>query len=654
LRRFHAIAATIAALTILSSIASAQGEASERLLATIKDDELDLDGGEDELRIPDDLGDDLIEPIDMEPEGAVEESAKPLEPLVPWFPEQSQNVSLSLGDFRQRLYNHNEQIQVQLIGVLLAEQNYIAAKGIFEPSLVTEIEHVRTLRPNNAEQASSQSGLDDFDERNNLFSNGIEALLPSNARVRLGFNVFNLRNNLQLNNPNRRSPEYTTFLGANFTQPLLKDAGKTASLAAIRLAARESEIAFQEYRRQMMTTVASAEVAYWSLFVAQKEADIAQESLALARTIHDDTKKSLAAGRSTEAEVMAAKVAILERESNFSLARQTLFEAGNNLLAFFAAKPVSSADSLPRTATPPRPTTATRNSFGSETFDAAFKSNPDYLRRITQVEVEKVRVAFAINQKRPQLDLKASYGLNGLGNAFDSSLDDIGKTDYPSWSIGVNMRVPLGGNQAVKAQLTAAQARKAQALLGLKEVENQLHVALESSKHQIATAHDSFNATQAAVSLREAILRDERERLEAGRSNIRTVFEVEEELNRSKMTALRALLGIQTARLQMELVSGTVLANRDWEMSAEELSEKTRHAEFNSRVIPVTRKRKNVTLTEPSKPNHDKKSATAHTSGRAPATPASQRTKSSADAGEQKSSRPVRRGLLDKKRNRSN
>jgi len=534
---------------------------------------------------------------------------KTAEPARTWFPSTPEKVTLSLQEFRERLYTHNEQIQVQLIGVLLAEQNYIAAKGIFEPAFVTDIEHVRSLRPNNAEQAASQVGLADFDEKNTLFTNGIEGLLPSNARVRLGFNVFDLRNNLQLSNPDRRSPEYTTFLGANFTQPLLKDAGKTASLAAIRLAARESEMAFQDYRRQMMATVAGGEAAYWVLFVAHHESRIATESLQLARSIHTDTKKSLAAGRSTQAEVMAARVAVLERESNLSLTRQALFDAGNNLLAFISSKPVTSIDALPRTETPPQPSAATRDTLGDALYRSAFASNPDYLRRLTQVEIEKVRVAFAKNQKRPQLDLKASYGLNGLGNAFDTSLDDIGSGTYPAWSIGLTMRVPLGGNKAGKAQFTASEGRKAQALLGLKEVETQLNVAIESAKHQIGVAHDSFEATRAAAGLREAILADERQRLEAGRSNIRTVFQVEDELNLSRTSALRALLGIQTARLQLELVSGTVLANRGWELSSEELGEKTRHAIFNTTVERVPRKK--ITTKQQKQTHHESKPVTA-------------------------------------------
>ncbi len=511
-----------------------------------------------------------------------------------WLPAERGGVTLPLATFRDQLFAYNEQVQIQLLGVLVAEQSYRAARGAFEPTLVTELEHADSLRPNTAEQSASQSGLNVFDQRNTTLSNGVEQLLPSNGRVRLGFNVFDLRNNLQLQNPDRTHPEYSTFFGLNLTQPLLKGAGRDASMSALRLAARESEMAFQEYRRQMMATVASAEAAYWTLYITDQEVAYAQESLALARTILSDTEKAAEAGRSTEAEALAARVAVLERESTLSLARQQRFEAGSTLLSYFSATPARSDADLPTAVAPPDPGASAH----AHLCDGAFESNPDYLRRLTQVEIEGVRVAYAKNQNRLQLDLKASYGLNGLGDAFGSSLDDIGAGDYPAWSLGLQLRAPLGGDRVGLANLTAAQARKAQALLGLKEAETQLTVAMENATRAIETAKESYRASQAAVDLRAAILADERERLDAGRSNIRNVFEVEEEYERSKASALRALLDIQTASLQLELVTGSVLAERGWEVSYEQLRERTDTALAAATEAAATPQRPPTTDTE--------------------------------------------------------
>src|SRR5206468_635522 len=72
----------------------------------------------------------------------------------------------------------------------------------------------------------------------------------------------------------------------------------------------------------------------------------------------------------------------------------------------------------------------------------AFKLHPLYLAQYEKNKQDDIRLAYAKNQRWPQLDLKASYGLNGLGSGFDSAWDSVHSTDFPSWYVGVELRVP--------------------------------------------------------------------------------------------------------------------------------------------------------------------------------------------------------------------
>ncbi|MFV1995339.1 MAG: TolC family protein, partial [Verrucomicrobiales bacterium] len=492
-----------------------------------------------------------------------------------WSPESPARVTLSIDEFRRRVAEHNEEIQIQLIGAIIANKNYRAARGAFEPEFVSDYEHIDSRRPNTAEEQASQLGLDVFSERNNRFTNGIEGLLPTNGRMRLGFNAFNLRNNLQTLNPDRESPEYSLFFGANITQPLLRDAGVNAAMAAIRLAARESEIAFQDYRRELMTTLATAESSYWNVFASQQAHRYAAESVELAQSILADTGEAFKAGKASEAAVLAARVGVLEREAVFSNSRQLLHETVNTLLGYYSAHPLESEAEMPITSPPPRPGASVAKIDRDAVYNEAFDSNPDFLRRRKQLEIENIRVAYARNQKRPKLDLKGSYGLNGLGNRFSTSLNDIEGAQFPSWSVGVELRIPLGGNIAGANQLKAAQARKVQALLGLKQLEVELDIALDNAARQIETTLDAFRANRATVSLNERLLQDEREKLTAGRSSIRLVLEVEEDLSASRITVLQDLVRYEAANLQLELVIGSILADRGWEVSLERVNRDT-------------------------------------------------------------------------------
>ncbi|MFT5107760.1 MAG: outer membrane protein TolC [Verrucomicrobiales bacterium] len=527
-------------------------------LELIDDSEIELDPDKDPL------------PIGLADAAGVQGSVGAAEALVDWYPVSPGEVNLSLGAYRQRVLTHNETIQMHLLGVLIADKNYKAAKGIFEPEYVGTLERVDSRRPNTAEQRRNQGGIDVFEERNLLSTNGIEMRTPTNGQFRLGMNTFELQNNLQDRDPK----EYSTFLGANVTQPLLRNAGSTAAMASIRLAGFESELAFQEYRRQMMVTIAAAESSYWNVFYASQQRKFSQESLAMAKSIHADLELAFEAGKATKTDVMAARVGVLERESNLSVASQRLFEANNLMISYYSGAPPSSAQQIAITDVPPRPPSSMKLNRDTE-FKMAVNFNPDYLRRAKQGEIEDLRIKYAKNQTRPQIDLKGSYGLNGLGADRGAAGDDIGDREYPAWSVGVEMRVPLLGGRTLKNQLDAAKARKLQALLGLKQVEVQLYSAVDNVLRKAESTLASFSAHRAAVGLNESLLADARMSLEAGRIDIRTIFEIEQDLSESKDTALRDIVDYQNAKLERELVTGMVFFNRNWEVSRSKLQNDT-------------------------------------------------------------------------------
>ena len=73
-------------------------------------------------------------------------------------------------------------------------------------------------------------------------------MMPSGAKVRLGYTLSNLNNNLPpYGNTAQyypRTDQWQSFAGVTASQPLLKNAGKSLTMAGIRLGALTSESAF--------------------------------------------------------------------------------------------------------------------------------------------------------------------------------------------------------------------------------------------------------------------------------------------------------------------------------------------------------------------------------------------------------------------------
>jgi outer membrane protein len=481
---------------------------------------------------------------------------------------------LSLQETIQKVLIHNESLQAKLLDAEIARRQYKAEKGIFEPAVVASYDHVDNSRENTIEQQQSQGGIfagTTFAERNDLYNGGLEFLSPIGSKFRLGYDLRHLRNSLQ-HGPTISLPpgasEWVTTVGATLTQPILKNFGRAATMARIRLAAINSDLAFEDYRRQVMLTVSRAEAAYWDLYFSQEQARISQESVELAESIYKDNKARQEVGKSSELEVLQAEAGAALRRARRNDAAQKLTEAGNQLSTMFSGSAYDTNIVL-RAAEQPALRDVSLDYYAA--YKAAFENNPDYLTRRHQAVSENVRLAFLKNQKLPQLDFKASYGLNGRGLSIDDANDDVSHAEFPAWSVGVEFRIPVTGGIKERNDYQAARLSQQKSLVNLKEIEVQIGNALNTAILKVNNLRESADSHRSVIHFHEQLLETQLARLEVGVIDSRTVLETEEKLFEARMAVLDNLVQYQKALLELELVKGTTLANRNLELTKAEL-----------------------------------------------------------------------------------
>jgi len=484
---------------------------------------------------------------------------------------------LRLSELRRRVLDQNDQIQMRLQDAEVSERLHRAEKGIFEPQLVGGAEYFDTSRPNNRQQ-SAQLGFfarPFYLERNTLYNAGIEFLLGTGAKLRTGYMLRDLNNNVGAaeTTPGQLvGQQYESFAGLNLTQPLLKNAGWGATTAKIRLSAISSKIAFHEYRRQILLVLASAEAAYWDLHLAQEQVRIGTDSLATAQKILKDNQARLEVGKSSELEVMQAQAGLAARKAKLDQAQQTAFDYASRISSLYS-RSIGGESSLPRAVDLPEliddPTTKV------ESYTQAFRKNPDYLIRAEQVKQENLRVAYLKNQRLPQLDLKASYGLNGLSSNVVQSMDDWASREYPAWSLGFEFRVPLGGGIKERNELEAGRLGKIRALSALKEAEVQVFNLVDTALRKIQLHRNSLTNARSVIGFHEKLLAAQLDRLAVGSVDSRMVLETEEKLSEARAAAVDSMVMERKARLELEAVRGTLLLARDAEVDLFELRKRT-------------------------------------------------------------------------------
>ena len=201
---------------------------------------------------------------------------------------------------------------------------------------------------------------------------------------------------------------------------------------------------------------------------------------------------------------------------------------------------------------------------------SAFKLHPAYLKQLKDVEEQHIRLSLAKNLRWPQLDLTASFGLNGLGDSVDSSWDDVSDASFEAWSLGVELTVPLGGWGQDKTQLEIAKFRQRQSLLNLKSVEIAIGNALETSIRKVRDSKERIDQYKIVRDSDQRLLDVELSRLEIGKSDSRKVLEIEEDLFDAKNIYIQSINEYQKALLDLEAIEGSVLKIRGIEVAEHE------------------------------------------------------------------------------------
>lgn len=493
-----------------------------------------------------------------------------------------QFVQLRLGDYLQNVLQHNESLQAQMLEAEVGQQKKSAEHGIFEPQLDASITREANRRTNNVQQIV-QDNNSFFNERNTLYDSGLEQLTPFGGKVRLGYTLSDLVNNINplgsilSSSNNFYTQQYQTFVGATFTQPLLKNGGYSATMASLRLAALDSDIAFQQYRRQLMLTVSRAESAYWNLYFAQEQLRFFDESVAEAQSVLDDSRKKLNAGQASELDVMEAQSGLALRQTKRNEAQQNYYDALGGLqtlegksvppnLAYMDNTGIRVVDTPPQTNSPVNYAIA---------LEGALDRNPDYLIQKEKYRQEELRLGVAWNQLLPELNFKGAYGYNGLGATPGESLNLAESQQFPSWSVGLELIVPMAGNIKGRHLYKAAKLAAQEAYLALHGVQTEIGNQLNFALRKTDGWRQSIQSYETVVQYNEQLLATENKRLDAGTVDAHKVLEVEADLLDARQNLANALVQYRHALMEVEIADGTILESRHLDITRTELRRQT-------------------------------------------------------------------------------
>jgi len=476
-------------------------------------------------------------------------------------------MKLSLGDFVRLVREKNEQISFQDSEWAIRREAVEGAKAIFEPALVGSYQHLNDNRKNTIQELLNQGFIPEFNEISDTYQAAIEGLALTGGRLRIGYSLRDFSNSIDKRYNVER--EAQTVFGASVTQPLLKGGGIQPTTAGIQVAEAEADIAFQTYRQQMMRVVSEAITTYWDLYLAREKYKLRKESEHNAEELLKDNLVRVKTGKMAEKEVLEAEAGLALRKSLVSEAKQTIVFAMNSARNFISS---SVAETKAEIEPAEQLVLKEIQPDYSDSLARAFRLRAEYVASQKKMKREDIRLVFAENQIWPQLDLKGSYNMNGLADTPGNSWHDSQKKDdYTTWSVGIELRIPLGGDLKNRSELAATRQRKRQTLLEMKSVEVALANEVDTAIHNVYNAREQAGYYASVADKNRRLLEAEIARFKAGKSNSRILLERDEDLNKGREAEIESLVKYQKALLQLNLAEGSLLINHGIEVMGADL-----------------------------------------------------------------------------------
>lgn len=519
----------------------------------------------------------------VSPQALSESTASTIDPSTPRTPPAVAETDRDLDDPRALRLSLDEAVRTTVeknLGVEIERYDYrmfgrrLAGQyGIFDPELTGSFQKSNSKFPTVSTVSASSS-------RSTSANFGISQTLPTGGTYSIGFNNSRVA---QEGGGTFLTPSYNAGLGFSASQPLLRNFGTDVTRRGIDIARNNLGISQETFRGVLMNTAVSVEQAYLDLVYARRYVDVVKESLFLARDQSRITQIRIDVGASAPLDILQPRVQIATQEESLIAAQANVRDAEDRLRQLMHLDPSEwDRPIIPTDAVSFRP-------FAVNVADAvarAYELRPEVREAAYGTEIRRIQYRFARNQMLPQVDVNLGYRAAGVGGTlfttdpvtrqtvvvsdtrYPHALNQVFQNEFPSWSIGVNLSVPLfnigARAEAKRAELDFRQSRTT-------ELQRREQIAIEVRKtaRDMDTAAKEISASRAARDAAEQNLDAERKRYQNGMTTNFNVLQIQQQLSDARVREIQSVVAHNKAVANYHRAVGDLLDIRNISVAEE-------------------------------------------------------------------------------------
>lgn len=511
--------------------------------------------------------------------------------------DPAEQKTLTLHEAIELALENNRDIEISRKTRQMAEFDLKAALGYYQPRLVGQTYYERAKVPN----------LSVFSSNTTTTTGTVLGNATLTGYYRPEGTVFTSSlNNTRLtsNNPiSILSPQFNSNLSFGFTQPLFRGRKFDLPRRTIEVAKRNIDITDTQFRQRTIETVAAVQRAYWDLTYALRNLQVQQDAVRDSRGQLEHNRRLVDEGQLAPIDIVAAETQVATFEQAVYDALNTVAQAENTLKNL--TSPNRNNDIWNASLTPVDlvdvavPTTTL-----TEATDLAMAVRPELAVNQSQREINKLDQRLYRDQKKPQIDLIASYSSAGVGgsqNPFfvnpllrsvcvdpnspeciaalqqqaafvaqlggsSTALTDIFANKYPVWRVGINFNLPLFGDKTAKANYGHSVVEGERLEVQREQLEQNIQVEVRNAIQGIRTAEARLRAAAIARENSEKQYESEKRKLDEGQSDTYKVLDRQTALAAARSNELRARTDLNKAIAELQRATGDTLRANDVEI----------------------------------------------------------------------------------------
>jgi outer membrane protein len=470
-------------------------------------------------------------------------------------------IRLTLAEFLKRTLAGNSDIQIAGYGPPQSREDITMAESIFDPIIFGSTSAGRLKRPTQSELDTGATSKSSLIQQTWSFQGGVRDKLPTGGTFAIYQSSDYMDTNSVFTVPN---PQYSTRLTFEYSQPLLRSGGVGYTTAPIRVATLNAEISVQDFRKQVTDTIATAISSYWQLVFDMEAARVSQVSLDLAADVLRREKAHLALGVSSAVDVNRAEAAVSLRQAEVVRAKNQVRDDIDRLKLLMNATDIPlTGDTEIVPLDSPRYYVADINR--SEAIATALEHRPELLRGRRAVDIQRIRVDVAAQDRLPELNATLRYVLNGLGRAFHQGIEQQSFTDLNTWSVGLEFEFPID-NRAANAAHRRRQLEYQQSVKDLDRLSSQATQEVIATARAVMQARQEVEANLEAAQAASRQVQGEQRRFDLGQTTSDELLRAQETQAQAQRDYLKALLNFNLGLISLARAEGVMLESQGIEI----------------------------------------------------------------------------------------